>query len=191
MQLSNPLSFWKDLVSSPKATLEKEKPGSLMDSAIIVLVVSLISGILNGLSSILYAKADMSALVLSVPIGMVMMLIIFFIGSAILYGLAKILGGKGGFEKHTYLLAAIDTLMIVTAILGLIPVLGGLVGFLLMLYMLYLAILAMQVSHGLDFIKAAIVVLIPVVLLGVLAMILFAAAAVAYLGMGTAAAATG
>jgi hypothetical protein len=63
----------------------------------------------------------------------------FFIGSAIVYGLAKMLGGQGAdFMTHSYLLSlSYVPLGIVASVLGIIPGIGPLVALVAVLYRQY------------------------------------------------------
>ncbi|HEY0070837.1 MAG TPA: YIP1 family protein [Chloroflexia bacterium] len=63
----------------------------------------------------------------------------FFIGSAIIYGLAKMLGGQGAdFMTHSYLLSlSYVPLGVLASVLGLIPALGSLVALVALLYRQY------------------------------------------------------
>ncbi len=65
--------------------------------------------------------------------------LMFFIGSAIIYGLAKMLGGQGAdFMTHSYLLSlSYVPLGVVASVLSIIPGIGGLVGLVAMLYRQY------------------------------------------------------
>lgn len=89
--------------------------------------------------------------------------IFFLIGSGIYFLLAKLFGGTGTFEEQTYLLAASAApITIISGLVGIIPLLGGCVGFFLAIYQLVLNYFALKVTHGLTSGKALAVVLIPV-----------------------------
>ncbi|MEA2575518.1 MAG: hypothetical protein QOH93_2816 [Chloroflexia bacterium] len=65
--------------------------------------------------------------------------LLFFIGAAIIYGLAKMLGGQGtDFMTHAYLLSlSYVPLGVVSSVLGLIPGVGGLVALVAVIYRQY------------------------------------------------------
>ena len=65
--------------------------------------------------------------------------LLFFIGSAIVYGLAKMLGGQGAdFMTHSYLLSlSYVPLGVIASVLSIIPGIGGLVGLVALLYRQY------------------------------------------------------
>jgi hypothetical protein len=90
----------------------------------------------------------------------------FFIGAAIFYLIGRMLGGDGDLGRYAYLLASFQApLGIITALLNLIPVLGGCVSALLGIYSLVLTYFATKVGLNLSGGKAIAVILIPVVLL--------------------------
>ena len=94
-----------------------------------------------------------------IPIG-------FFIGMAILFVLAKLFGGEGNFETHTYLLATIFMpLSIITSAIGIVPVLGGCLALVISIYQLVLNYFAIKVAHNLSSGSAIAVVLIPIVVI--------------------------
>ncbi len=89
--------------------------------------------------------------------------IFFLIGSGIYFLIARLFGGTGTFEEQTYLLAASAApITIISGLVGIIPLLGGCVGFLLAIYQIVLNYFALKVTHGLTSGKALAVVLIPV-----------------------------
>jgi hypothetical protein len=89
----------------------------------------------------------------------------FLIGAVIYFALAKIFGGVGTFEQHTYMLATFTApLMVVSGALGVIPVLGGCLSLFISLYQIFLTYLAMKTTHRLSTGAAWAVALIPLVL---------------------------
>ena len=114
------------------------------------------------------------------------------IGSVVYYVIAKIFGGKGGFKDQTVALmlviggiaiigfpfVALSSVMLVGGIFGLIYMLVSLYG----LYNMYLMV---KEVHNLSSMKAALVVLIPIVLAFIVAFVM-AAALVGLAGYGIA-----
>ena len=87
----------------------------------------------------------------------------FVIGVGIYHIIAKLLGGNGQFGRYAYLYATFSApLIIVTSILGFIPVLGGCLAALLGIYRLVLTYHATKVEYGLTEGRAVIVVLVPI-----------------------------
>jgi hypothetical protein len=118
--------------------------------------------------------------IIGVPLG-------FFIGAGILFLCAKIFGGTGTFLHHSYALMLFYVpIQGVIAILGLIPVLGGIAAFALGIYEIVLSVFAISASHRLTIGKSVATVLLPLavglVLACGLAFILAAAIAAALNG---------
>jgi hypothetical protein len=96
--------------------------------------------------------------IIGVPLG-------FFISTGVLFWFAKLFGGTGTFLQHTYAFALFFVpLQGVSAILGLIPVLGGLVDLVLAVYSIVLAVFAISASHRLTSGTAVAVVVLPAVI---------------------------
>jgi hypothetical protein len=111
--------------------------------------------------------------IITTPIAMV---IAWLLMSVVLFIFAKLLGGKGGYGVQSHLIALyLAPLMVVMTVLGLIPVVGGIIGLLLELYSLYLLTMALKSAHGFDTVKAALVWLIPAILMAVLAFVMVGA----------------
>ena len=89
----------------------------------------------------------------------------FIIGSAIYFLVAKLVGGQGGFEQHTFALATFSApLLIVNGFLGIIPVVGSCVSLFVYIYQIVLTYFAMKVTHNLSTGKALVVALVPLVI---------------------------
>jgi len=118
-------------------------------------------------------------------IGLFLSLLWFFLGAGLLWVSARLLGGTGGdFMTHAYLLSLSYTpLRIIGAVIGVIPIVGGLVAFVAYLYQLYSAGLAMQASQRMQPGRALLAAFLPLIvgivlvcLCLVLSIALFAAA---------------
>ena len=95
--------------------------------------------------------------------------VFFFIGTGILYGLAKAFGGQGTFlqQGYTTLLFGVP-LGILAALLNLIPIAGSFIGLAIGIYEIVLQIFAIMAVHRLSGGKASAVVLIPIAVVVVL-----------------------
>jgi hypothetical protein len=90
--------------------------------------------------------------------GFISPFITFFLGALFLMWVARLFGGRGrtgsfkeDFLVHCYLLSLVYTpLRTVMGLLGIIPLVGGLVGLLAYCYHIYCAGVTLQVSHGLN-----------------------------------------
>lgn len=90
----------------------------------------------------------------------------FFLGAGWLYLTSRMFGGQpSDFLRHAYLLSiSYAPLRIAGAIVGLVPVLGGLVALVLWAYQLYLSGLALQAAHRMPAGRAQMAVWISLIL---------------------------
>src|SRR5262249_32203263 len=106
--------------------------------------------------------------ILTVPIG-------FFIAMGILYVIARLLGGRGTYLEQSYASSlSYIPLQGLSAILGLIPILGGIAAFALGIYQLVLTAFAIAASHHLSLGRATLTILLPAILAFFLACLLLA-----------------
>jgi hypothetical protein len=151
LDLTELTTSWISALTKPaESTFEAEKPKADLTKAIIALVIGgVVSGFFSGVSSLLWARGGLGGLLGSIIVGPIIYIIAFFIVAAILYVTATVLGGKGDFTVHVYLGSLIFVpVSMINAVLGLIPILGGLVGFLVGLYALYPYTFALKVTFG-------------------------------------------
>jgi hypothetical protein len=127
------------------------------------------------LAGLMGGGVGLSALII-VPIG-------FLIGVGITHLLAKLFGGDGPFGVFAYLVAAFQApLGIASSIVGLVPFLGGCIGFLLSIYGIVLTYFAVKVNYNLPDGKAIAVVLIPFILVLLIAVCFAVLAAAMFAG---------
>jgi hypothetical protein len=94
----------------------------------------------------------------------------FLIGTGILYLIARLFGGTGDFGRFAYLLAAFQApIAIISAVLGLVPFLGGCLAAALSIYSIVLTYFAIKVEHSLSGGKAIATLLLPLILVLVIA----------------------
>lgn len=99
----------------------------------------------------------------------------FIIGVGIIYLLGRAFGGTGTFGEMAYNIALYSTpLTVLAALFGIIPVVGALVGLLLVIYQIYLNWLSIQAGMNLPGSKALWVILIPLIVIVVLCCGIFA-----------------
>jgi hypothetical protein len=169
-----PTDLWIPAVTKPEKTLAKANKGkaSLVDAAAVMALAGLVSGAVGGL--------------LSGPIGFVAGAIGgaigLLIGSLLMNGavwvMAKVLGGKGEFSKQYYLYSLFGApITIASAVIGLIPMAGGIISALLSIYMLWPLTISIKQVHKLDTVKAVLAWLIPAIILAIIAFIIGAAIA--------------
>src|SRR5438128_2573334 len=104
------------------------------------------------------------SITLGITFGQIILIpLFFFIGMAIIYGLARAFGGQGTFlaQSYTYLLFDVP-LGIVSSLIALIPIAGGFIAIAIGIYRIVLAIFSVMAVHRLSGGKATAVVLIPI-----------------------------
>jgi len=112
----------------------------------------------NGMMSAFMGGAGLSSIVTTS--------LFFLIGAGLFYLIGRMLGGQGDLGRYAYLLASFQApLGIITALLGLVPMLGGCLGLLLSIYSLVLTYFATKVGLNLSSGKAIAVIVIPVAVL--------------------------
>lgn len=155
----------------------------LISAAIGAAVVSSVlggsAGAVYGTVGALFAGSDSVYAIVSVIIS-------FFIIVGIQYLLAKGFGGNGTFVQQGYDYLLVTTpIAVVSYVLNLIPVLGGIASFALLIYGLVLNVFGIMASHRLSGGKATWVVLIPIlalILLGILCVVALATIFASLLG---------
>jgi hypothetical protein len=150
-------------------------------------ILSAITGAIAALytiQNISIPQADGTTTTVHIPTGVSWFTIIwvplgFFIGVAILFVVAKIFGGTGTFLQQSYAMALFYVpIQAVTALLGLLPVLGGIASIALGIYEIILAVFAIAASQRLSTGKSVAVVLLPaaiVLFFACAALVVFAA----------------
>jgi hypothetical protein len=110
----------------------------------------------NGTTTVVHIPTGVSWFtIIGVPLG-------FFIGVAILFLVAKIFGGTGTFLQQSYAMALYYVpIQGVTALLGLLPILGGLASIALGIYEIVLSVFAIAASQRLSTGRSVAVVLLP------------------------------
>jgi hypothetical protein len=137
-------------------------------STILSYLATLTSGMINTTTnggSVNPALLDsIRSITLGITFGQIILIpLFFFIGMAIIYGLSRAFGGQGRFltQSYTYLLFDVP-LGIVSSLLSLIPIAGGLIGIAIGIYRIVLAIFSVMAVHRLSGGRATAVVLIPI-----------------------------
>jgi hypothetical protein len=183
---------WVNALTKPGESFfaaEREKPSASLSTALIwIIAASVIGGLLSVLRSSIFpstaggfdqvvdllpaeVQGDLGAVVETGATGgtafdfasIILGPLFFIIGVGIYHVIATVLGGNGQFGRYAYLYATFSApLIIVTSVLGFIPVLGGCLSALLAIYRLVLAYHATKVEYGLSEGRAVIVVLAPV-----------------------------
>lgn len=184
--------LWKSMLMDPKATVADQKGKVNFGMGVNFYAIGLlVYAFLGTLYALLLAPELAKATgityvsLIIIPITYV---ILGLIGSGIvvgiLYLISMLLGGKGSFKQIFYLDSLYASpILIINGILQFIPFLGPLVSLLLGLYGLYLLTLVLKEANEFDWLKAVLVWLLPIIILGVLFVLLLGAAFMAMLGL--------
>jgi len=190
---------WLNVTTRPSvASFSQELPtANWRDIWITLIGLGVLSAITGAISSLYTTQtytipqANGTTTVIRIPAGVSWLTVItvplaFFVGVAILYVVAKIFRGRGTFLEQSYAQALYYVpIQGVIAILGLLPILGGLAALVLGIYEIVLSVFAIAASHKLTVGTSVIVVLLPaiIVLFVICALaVLFAAILAATLG---------
>ncbi len=180
---------WKDVLTKPKEVFAKRKKDASIGAAaktyaILGGIVGLFYGLLIAFLGALFAAIPgmefLAALgLVAIPIAIVLFAVLEVIGTligfGILYVIAKLLGGSGDFKTHYYLPSLyVLPLTVLMLVLAVIPFLGALVNLVLLFYSAYLLTMAFKEAHGLSTLKAALVWLLPVIVLVLFWVVMFA-----------------
>lgn len=181
--------IWKNVLINPAGTFKAQaKKADYAEAVKHVGIAGIIQGILTGillmmgLSAVggilgygmLGASIGIMSIVLLAILVPISAIIGLFIGSGILYIIAKILGGKGDYQTQTYLMAIyMAPIGIISGVLGMIPLAGIVIALIAMIYAIYLLTLSLKETHKYSTGKAVLTWLLPVIvvilLVGVLA----------------------
>ncbi len=184
MDMGAMMSTWMMVLTKPsKASFDAAKGKVNTTMTLLGLVVAgIIVGLLGALTT-----GDVGKMVTGMIGGVIGAVIGFYLFNLLVWVIAKILGGSGGFMDQANLLGTFFIpLLVVNAILGLIPVVGAILTLVVGIYELFLTGLALQSCHGLTPGKAWLVVAILVVLYIIFVVVLAATIAAVLVGLGMA-----
>ena len=158
---------------------------------LVLAVIAAIFGVIRGLiyhtpviatgSSTDYTNLVQALTVGSSVFSIVSVPLFFFIGAGIQYLLARAFRGRGPFLQQCYAVLLYQApLGIISYVIGLVPILGGIVAFALSIYGIVLNVFAIMAVHRLSGGRATAVVLIPVAILVLFFVCLFVILAVLF-----------
>lgn len=129
--ISNPVEFFRGM----------PKTGGFVDPLIFMVVMGVIGGIIRAILGVFHlgmvgSTAAALASIVLVPIGA---LIFGFIGAAIMFVIWKLMGSNESYETAYRCGAYASAISPITAVLGLIPFVGSLIGLVWMLFLLVTA----------------------------------------------------
>ena len=189
------IDTWIGAFTKPADTFKKEsKNATIGKGAVNFLIGFFVYGLILGIIAMIGVGATMSAFGLGAGAGILVLLmcvigypiiglICAFIGVGILHLVAGLFGGKGNYGTlFGYMGMYTAPLLIISGILMIIPIVGGLVSLLLGLYSLYLLTVAIRENYGLTTMKAVLVWIVPSIVVAILATLFVGAAVLAMLG---------
>jgi hypothetical protein len=176
MDFKKMFELWIETLKKPKKTFSAEKKhADFGKGAINILIAGVIAGIF-------YTVTGGAVAIVSTPIGQ---LIGWVILGGLIFLFAKMFGGKGKYVPQIYLMSLfIAPLMIVSAILSLIPVVGGYLAILVLIYWLYLLTLALKEAHDFSMLKAFLSWFVPILVLVAIMLALVGMALNAFMSSG-------
>lgn len=151
-------SVTKPAISTYAAEVPRASQNRLIMSVGIVTVVAMILGLLGGIIFTHHPIAGLLTPLIGTPLG-------FLVGVGGFYAGAKVMKGTGNFMEHAWVWSTIwAPLAVATSVIGIIPVLGGLIAVVLAVYSFYLYYLSIQAVHRLDGSNAIIAIVIGIVI---------------------------
>lgn len=194
------IETWRRVLTQPGEEVfhqEKLAPNGTLTTAVIWMVIAGVVAAIFGLIQGLFAASTFDAMLgqAGLPPEMEQLMrpmmgamfggasfasiitvpVFFLIGALIYHLLATVLGGKGDFAKFAYLIATFQApVTIVAAVLGVIPFLGGCIAFLVIIYAYVLSYFAIKANYGLAQGRALAALLIPILLVVVVMVCVFA-----------------
>jgi len=120
----------RSVITNPAAHFQSMKiTGGLVEPLIFIVVMAVVTGIVSGILSFVGSPAGLLAYglaaIIFIPIGA---LIGGFIGAGILFAIWKVMGSQLDYEASYRCLAAISAIYPITALLSIVPYLGGIIG---------------------------------------------------------------
>ena len=151
--------------------------GDFLNPLVFAIICYEVSAILGGIIALALGAQGFGGFLTSIILAPIGAAIFLFIGAGIFHLLVMLIVGSpnAGFEG-TFRVGAYIGVVQLVAWLSSIPILGILVGILVFFYSLFLGVVGIREMHSTTTGKAALVVLIPVVVLGGLALLIVGAA---------------
>lgn len=137
----------------------------------------LMVGILNALRSGLLGSGGLTSTALSLFSGVVGGIIGLFIGAGFVHLFVMFLGGENSYRETAAALDYASCISPVASLMLFVPIIGGMANLVLGLFIIYVQIKGVEEFQNLSTGRAALAVLLPVVLLVIISVILVAAGA--------------
>ena len=165
MNISTMLNEWKESFISPQNSLPKiaEKANlkdglqHLFAAHIVTSIIYFFAILFNTLMIIFFHISPETIMVLPIFILMIILIqiMLILISNGIIWLVAKLLGGKGGYGAQLHMTSApLALTLIISGILTIIPFIGPIMGIVVILYYLYPMTLAIRETHKFSTLKA-------------------------------------
>lgn len=166
LNFSEWINIWKRALTQPSAAtfeeLERHPQVTMQNSLIWSAIAGAIGGLLGALVGMVTEKAGIGSIFTGAIFGAIGAVIGLLIFAMIVYAICKAQGGTGTLQSQVALLGTfVPPMLLISLLLGRIPVLGGIIGLVLSIYQLYLYIVATQAAQNVTMGKAALAVLLP------------------------------
>lgn len=166
LNVSEWFTIWRKALTQPSAAtfeeLERHPQVTMQNALIWDAIAGAIGGLLGGVVGVLTQDAGIGTIITGALFGAIGAVIGLLIFAIIVYAICKAQGGTGTMQSQVALLGTfVPPLLVISLLLGRIPILGGIIGLLLSLYQLYLYIVATQAAQNVTMGKAALAVLLP------------------------------
>jgi hypothetical protein len=159
------LNEWKESFISPQNSLPKiaEKANlkdglqHLFAAHIVTSIIYFFAILFNTLMIIFFHISPETIMVLPIFILMIILIqiMLILISNGIIWLVAKLLGGKGGYGAQLHMTSApLALTLIISGILTIIPFIGPIMGIVVILYYLYPMTLAIRETHKFSTLKA-------------------------------------
>jgi len=177
---------WFRVFFKPDTAKEYSKEASVGKATLNILVASVIGGLVLAIFALILGsvvggflgKLAGAGIGAALGFGFAVMLFIWvvigsilslLIGSAILLLFAKIFGGKGDYTLQTYLISLpMSALVLISGVLGWIPILGGIISFIASIWYLYPLTIVLKQTHKYTTGKAVLTWLIPAIIITII-----------------------
>lgn len=159
----------------------------LVEAGVAIIVMALVLAFALPIVGIPFTIAGAVVMLIAYPVGTV---IFGFIGSALYYIVAKLLGGKGGFFEQAYCMALVSggvvLMMAPFNVLQIAPLVGwvfGLLGLAVALYGIISQYRMIRAVHELSQLRAIVVLVVPALLIVAFVMFVIGFATIAAIGV--------
>jgi hypothetical protein len=135
-----------EVITRPNEFFSKmPRSGGFLQPMFFMVAIGLVTGLIHTLLTLINLSPGGSITGLAALILMPLVVAVFgFVGAAILFGIWKVMGSRESYETAYRGMAYTAAIMPVTAVLGIIPYLGGIIGLVWMTYLIVVVSIVVQ-----------------------------------------------